>query len=168
MILVYTGDGKGKTSAALGQVIRALGHGLRVACAQFMKRAGVAGEQVMLARLLGDDFLAGGQGFFKNQKDFPRHRAASQAAMAWVLERLASGVRVFILDESIYALNQGLITKEEIEQVLSLAADCNVHVVFTGRGAPDWLMERADVVTEMVSRKHHLNDGQAAVLGVEF
>ena len=63
MILVYTGNGKGKTSACLGQVVRALGSGLRVAFAQFMKESGCAGEQQVLERLLGADFLAGGCGF---------------------------------------------------------------------------------------------------------
>ncbi len=168
MIVIYTGEGKGKTSAALGQVMRALGHGLRVVCAQFMKRGGVAGEQVMLEQLLGNDFLAGGLGFFRDQKDFARHRAASRETLSWVGQRTRSGAGVCILDESIYALNQGLITRDELEEVLDVAAAQGVHVVLTGRGAPDWLVAKADVVTEMISRKHHFSAGRAAVHGVEF
>lgn len=168
MILIYTGEGKGKTSAALGQVLRALGHGLRVACAQFMKRDGVAGEQVMLRQLLKDDFLAGGLGFFKEGKEFARHRAASLHTLDWIREKLLAGAQVCILDESIYALNQGLIQPQEMENLLSLVAEQRAHLVLTGRNAPDWLVKRADVVTEMLCRKHHSTEGQGAIRGIEF
>ena len=168
MILVYTGKGKGKTSAALGQVIRALGNGLGTACVQFMKRDGVAGEQVMLKKLLGDDYLAGGLGFYKSPQDFQRHRAASLEALGWAVGRLESGIRLCVMDESLYALNQGLILRAEMEALLDLAARREAHLVLTGRHAPDWLVDRADVVTEMVSRKHHFALGWTAVPGVEF
>lgn len=168
MIVIYTGQGKGKTSAALGQVIRALGHGLRVSCLQFMKRDEVAGEQRILKQLLQDHFLAGGLGFFRDPKEFPKHRAASLDALNWARERLASGAQVCILDESIYALNQGLILEHELKDLLCFAAQRDVHVVLTGRGAPDWLVDMADIVTEMVCRKHHFALGKPAVQGVEF
>lgn len=168
MILIYTGEGKGKTSAALGQVLRAMGHGLRVVCAQFMKRDGVAGEQVILRRLLKDDFLAGGLGFLKNGKDVAKHRAVSLHALDWVRDKLKSGAQACILDESIAALNQGLILPEEMENLLGLAAGRDVHLVLTGRDAPAWLIERADVVTEMLCRKHHYAAGQNAIRGIEF
>jgi cob(I)alamin adenosyltransferase len=168
MILIYTGEGKGKTSAALGQVLRAMGHGLRVACAQFMKRDGVAGEQVMLRQLLKDDFLAGGLGFLKEGKEFARHRTANLYTLDWIREKLVAGAQVCILDESICALNQGLIQPQEMESLLSLAAEQRAHLVLTGRNAPDWLVKRADVVTEMLCRKHHFTDGQGAIRGIEF
>ena len=77
MILVYTGTGKGKTSACVGQALRALGQNMRVAFGQFMKKDVGAGEQVMLARLLGADFLAGGKGFLRREEDVPAHRRAA-------------------------------------------------------------------------------------------
>ena len=168
MILIYTGEGKGKTSAALGQVLRAMGHGLRVVCAQFMKRDGVAGEQVMLRRLLKDEFLAGGLGFLRDGKDFAKHRAASLHVLDWVQDKLKNHAQVCILDESLYAMNQGLILPEEMENLLGLAAGRDAHLVLTGRDAPAWLIERADVVTEMLCRKHHYAAGQHAVRGIEF
>ncbi|HDQ40087.1 MAG TPA: cob(I)yrinic acid a,c-diamide adenosyltransferase [Desulfonatronum sp.] len=168
MIVVYTGEGKGKTSAALGQVIRALGHGLRVACVQFMKRDGVAGEQRILKQLLQDDFLAGGLGFFRDRKEYPRHRAASLEALNWAREKVASGVQVCILDEAICALHQGLILAQELKDMLQTAATHGAHVVLTGRDAPNWLVEQADIVTEMACRKHHFSGGQTAVRGMEY
>lgn len=168
MIVVYTGEGKGKTSAALGQLVRALGRGLRAACVQFMKRADVAGEQQVLRRLLGEDFRAGGLGFFRDQKDYPGHRAACLEALNWAENRLALGVQVCVLDESIYALNHDLLLREELENLLDAAAQRNAHVVLTGRSAPEWLVDRADIVTEMTCRKHHYALGRHAVRGVEF
>lgn len=168
MIVVYTGEGKGKTSAALGQIVRALGHGLRVACVQFLKRNGAAGEQGFLKQLLGDDFCAGGLGFFRDQKEHSRHRAASREALNWIRDRMALGARVCILDESIYALNHDLILPQELKELLSYAKEQDVHVVLTGRGAPDWLVQLADIVTDMTCRKHHFTTGASAVRGVEF
>ena len=168
MIVIYTGAGKGKTSAALGQALRALGHELRVIFAQFVKRGGVAGEQALLERLLGSDFLAGGLGFFKDRGKFEEHRAASRNALDWVLARLRSGVQVCILDESLYALQLGLILREEMDEILGQADEHGVHLVLTGRDAPEWLIDQADVVTEMVCRKHHFQEGRTAVRGIEF
>jgi cob(I)alamin adenosyltransferase len=77
MILIYTGNGKGKTSACVGQALRALGQGLRVAFGQFMKKEGVGGEQLVLAQLLGEKFRAGGLGFLRVEEDRPKHREAA-------------------------------------------------------------------------------------------
>ena len=113
MILVYTGSGKGKTSACLGQAVRALGRGLRVAFAQFMKQDDRAGEQIFLRQCLGDNFRAGGAGFFRKEEERPAHRQAALETLAWAKERLPRA-DVLILDESLYALGHGLVTREEL------------------------------------------------------
>lgn len=168
MIVVYTGDGKGKTSAALGQIVRALGHGIRVGCAQFMKRADVAGEQEVLAKLLGDDFYIGGLGFLRNQRDFARHREAARKTLDWVGRKLAEGLQVLVLDESLYALGAGVVEQEELQAVLDRAQAAKTHLVLTGRGLPPWLLHQCDLVTEMVPAKHPFNQGKAAVRGIDF
>ena len=88
MIIVYTGNGKGKTSACIGQAMRALGRDFAVGFGQFMKQPGCAGEQTVLARLLGDDFLAGGKGFLRREEDRPAHREAALATLDWARQRV--------------------------------------------------------------------------------
>lgn len=168
MIVVYTGDGKGKTSAALGQILRALGHGLRVACAQFMKRDDVAGEQRFLASQLGDDFFVGGLGFFRDNQDRARHREAVLSTLAWVSSKIANDVQVLVLDEVLYALGAGVLEQEELQALLDRARERNVHLVLTGRGLPEWLGRQADLVTEMLPVKHPFNQGQGALKGIDF
>ena len=168
MIVVYTGEGKGKTSAALGQIMRAKGHGLRVACAQFMKRGGVAGEQAVLADLLGEDYHAGGMGFMRDQRDFPRHRDAALATLKWAEDRLAEPIHVLVLDEILYALGAGLIDQGELRSILDAAQTGNIHLVLTGRGMPEWLRVRADMITELVAVKHPYSRGEAAQRGIDF
>ncbi|SMP76544.1 cob(I)yrinic acid a,c-diamide adenosyltransferase [Desulfonatronum zhilinae] len=168
MIVVYTGDGKGKTSAAMGQIIRALGHGLRVACAQFMKRDDVAGEQRFLASQLGDDFLVGGLGFFRDNQDRTRHREAALSTLAWVSSKVEADVQVLVLDELLYALGAGVLEQKELQALLDRARERNVHLVLTGRGLPEWLGRQADLITEMLPVKHPFNQGQGALKGIDF
>jgi cob(I)alamin adenosyltransferase len=169
VIVVYTGDGKGKTSAALGQILRALGHGLRVACAQFMKRDGAAGEQRFLASNLGDDFLVGGLGFFRDNQDRVRHREAALSTLAWASSKVAADdVNVLVLDEVLYALSAGVLEQEELQALLDRARERNVHLILTGRGLPEWLGGQADLITEMLPVKHPFNQGQGALKGIDF
>lgn len=168
MIVVYTGDGKGKTSAALGQILRALGHGLRVACAQFMKRDGMAGEQRFLASRLGEDFLVGGLGFFRDNKDRARHREAAMDTLSWASSRAAAGVQILVLDEILYALGAGVLEQDELQALLDLARKQNVHLILTGRGLPEWLGQQADLITEMLPVKHPFNQGQGALKGIDY
>lgn len=167
MIYVYTGPGKGKTSACLGQVARALGSGLRVAFAQFMKREGEAGEQVFLKNSLGDRFLAGGAGFFRSETERPVHRAAAEQTLAWIRARLPQ-CDIIILDESLYALRKELITRDELKALLQEARMNNTHVILSGRGFPDDMLDEVDLVTEMREIKHPLQRGQGAVRGLDF
>lgn len=168
MIVVYTGNGKGKTSAALGQILRAKGHDLRVACAQFMKRDDVAGEQRVLASLLGDDYLVGGLGFFRDNQDQARHRAAALTTLAWASSKVADDVQVLVLDEVLYALGAGVLRQEELQALLDGAREHNVHLILTGRGLPEWLGRQADLITEMLPVKHPFNQGQGALKGIDF
>lgn len=167
MILVYTGDGKGKTSACVGQTVRALGQNMVVAFGQFMKRDGQAGEQVMLAKLLGEHFFAGGLGFLRNDADRPAHREAALRVLEWAQAQLDQ-VDMLVLDESLYALGSGIVEQQELEQLIAAARATGRHLVLSGRNAPDWLVEAADLVTSMTEIKHPWRTGVKAAPGIEF
>jgi cob(I)alamin adenosyltransferase len=167
MILVYTGNGKGKTSACVGQALRALGQGMAVAFGQFMKRPDQAGEQRMLKQLLGGRFLAGGKGFFRHEHEREEHRQAALALLAWA-ESLLPGIDMLVLDESLYALGAGLLREEELRGVINRCREGGVHLVLSGRGLPDWLLEAADIVSELREVKHAFASGQPAQKGIEF
>ena len=167
MILVYTGQGKGKTSACVGQALRALGQGLEVAFGQFMKRECGAGEQAMLRRLLGARFRPGGLGFLRREEERPAHRAAALALLDWARQQLGQ-VKMLVLDEALYALGAGIISREELTLLLESARSADSHLVLSGRGLPDWLALEADLVTEMQVRKHPWRKGVPAAPGIEF
>ncbi len=167
MLLIYTGNGKGKTSACLGQVVRALGADKRVLFVQFIKQAGEAAEQIMLEKLLGENFYAGGAGFFLHEKDRLFHTKAAQKTLHWAKNHLPQA-DIIILDESLCALEQALITSEELADFLEAAK--NQHVVLSGRHAalPQWLLELADMVTELREIKHPWQTGKKAVKGIDY
>lgn len=167
MILVYTGDGKGKTSACTGQTVRALGQGMKVAFGQFMKRDGQAGEQTMLTQWLGPRFLAGGLGFLRRDEERPAHREAALRMLDWARRQL-SEVDMLVLDESLYALGAGILLRQEVEELLALARQQDKHLVLSGRNAPDWLVEAADLVTSMTEIKHPWRAGIKAAPGIEY
>lgn len=167
MIFVYTGPGKGKTSACLGQVIRALGSDLRVGFAQFMKRDGEAGEQAFLRKCLGDAFLAGGIGFFHDESERPAHRKAAEQVLTWAHSRLPE-CDILILDESLYALGNGLITLEELKALVEESRKENTHLILSGRGLPDELLDDVDMVTDMREIKHPLQRGVGAIKGLDY
>ena len=167
VILVYTGNGKGKTSACVGQAVRALGQNMTVAFGQFMKRDGQAGEQRMLAQWLGPRFLAGGEGFLRREKDRPAHRAAALRVLAWARARVPEA-DMLILDECPYALDAGILTRQEVEALMAETRAAGRHLVLSGRNAPDWLVREADLVTEMGEIKHPWRAGVKAAPGIEF
>ena len=119
MILIYTGNGKGKTSACVGQALRALGQDMRVSFGQFMKKDVRAGEQIMLERLLGEDYRAGGLGFFRREEERQEHRAAALTLLDWARERLPR-LDMLLLDESLYALRAGLLERAEVEKARNI------------------------------------------------
>jgi cob(I)alamin adenosyltransferase len=167
MLIVYTGNGKGKTSACVGQALRAIGQGMTVAFGQFMKRDKQSGEQRILRQLPGIFVLAGGKGFFRHEKERLRHRQAALKTLAWA-ENILNEIDMLILDEVLYALSACLLTREEIENLVKISALQGRHLVLSGRNAPDWLIQTADIVTEMLEVKHCRYDGVQATPGIEF
>lgn len=167
MILVYTGDGKGKTSACVGQTVRAMGQNMVVAFGQFMKRDGQAGEQAMLARLLGERFFAGGLGFLRTDAERPAHREAALRVLGWAREQLDQA-GMLVLDETLYALSAGILEQQELEELMALARARDCHLVLSGRSAPEWLIDAADLVTSMTEVKHPWRTGVKAAPGIEF
>lgn len=176
MLIIYTGNGKGKTSACVGQTLRALGRSFTVLFAQFMKSRDVAGEQLMLSRLLGDNFYCQGKGFYYGgEEEFARHRAAAEETIAWARTRLealpvgspAPGI-MLILDEALYALTHDLLTETELRAIIKLCRERGAHLVLSGRGLPAWLEAEADLVSEIQEIKHPLQTGIKAGEGIEF
>ncbi len=170
LVLVFTGDGKGKTTAALGLVLRSLGHGERVAVVQFIKGGWQPGEARAL-ELFGEALAwhALGEGFTWETQDRERDRALAQAAWERSCVYLADpGRHLVVLDEVNVALKLGYLTLEQVLQGLALRPPLT-HVALTGRGAPAPLLERADLVTEMKLVRHPFREqGVKAQRGIEF
>jgi cob(I)alamin adenosyltransferase len=169
LLIVNTGDGKGKTTAALGILLRATGRGMRVAMFQFIKSRGdLYGEHVAAARL-GVDIVPLGEGFTWLSGDVEADRAL--AAEGWRLcrEAIESGeFDVLIFDELTYPLTYGWLDTETVLAAIR-ARPAGTHVVITGRNAPDALLEAADLVTEMRMLKHPYRDqGIGAQPGIEL
>lgn len=168
LLVVYTGHGKGKTTAALGMVFRALGRGLRVTVVQFIKGKRKTGERVFAETLPQLRFVVGGLGFTWESDDISRDKAAARSAWAEARQELLSGEReLVVLDELTYAFHYGFIELAEVLETLR-ARPAGVHVVVTGRDAPEALIELADLVTEMTLRKHPFQRGERARVGVDY
>lgn len=168
MLIVYTGEGKGKTSASVGQLLRAYGQGMSLAFGQFMKRDGQAGEQKVIADLLGQArYKVNGCGFYRDESEKEKHRQAALELIGWAMALLPE-LDMLVLDEALYALGSGLITEEELRDLIAACRKADVHLVISGRGVPDWLRVDADLVTEMLCLKHHYNSGHKAQKGIEF
>ena len=177
LIIVYTGDGKGKTSAALGAAMRALGHGWRVLMIQFFKGDWpVVYGELELAKRLHPQFevLQLGRGFVKimgDKKPFEEHVEAAKAAIQLTRERMLSGqYDVLILDEVNYALGYMDFKLIELEDVLELlkSKPPQMHVILTGRNAHPKIVEMADLVTEMREIKHPMKSGVPAQQGIDY
>lgn len=170
LIIVNTGNGKGKTTAALGMVIRALGHGYKVAIIQFIKGAWEPAEKKVLSVWSDQlEFHAMGEGFTWETQDRERDIMVAQAAWEKALVYIKNPeFRVVLLDEVNIALKLGYLNVEDIIKGLEQKPDLN-HVILTGRGAPKQLIERADLVTEMTLVKHPFREqGVKAQPGIEF
>lgn len=170
MLIIYTGNGKGKTSASVGQCIRAYGQNMQVCFGQFMKSNKETGEQLFLASLLKERFYIGGIGFFLKEEDRPLHEEAAKKTLAWAHEKIMGSEKLdmLVLDEALYALGSKLLTQEEIENLIKVCQEKDVHLVLSGRGAPDWLIEKADTVSSIEVVKHACEKGIAAARGIEF
>lgn len=171
LILCYTGDGKGKTTAAIGLAVRAVGAGLRVRMLQFIKGEWRPAELKGLA-LLGDRFSMEqlGIGFvkYKPQHPYEKHVEAARAAWEQARAEMQSGAQdLLILDEINNAFRFGLLPTTEVIDALKVRPP-ELSVVLTGRGAPPDILEIADLVTEMKSIKHPYRQGIQAQYGIDF
>ncbi len=167
-VQVYTGDGKGKTTAALGLVLRALGHGLRPVVVQFMKADPSWGEIVMLRRLGVEVVQAGLDHWVRKGEVTAEDLAAAAAGFARARELVMGGqYDVVVLDELVTALYFELVT---LDDVLGLVRDkpVEVELVITGRHAPAELVEAADLATEMKLLRHYFDAGVHAREGIEY
>jgi cob(I)alamin adenosyltransferase len=168
LVVVYTGDGKGKTTAALGTVFRALGHGLKVSVVQFIKGKWKTGERLHAEKLPELRFFVMGLGFTWESDDLSRDKAAALAAWAAARREIESGDRdLVVLDELTYAFHCDFVPLAEVLDVL-VRRPPHVHVIVTGRNAPEELVALADTVTEMTLRKHPFTGGRKASVGVDF
>ena len=170
LVLVFTGDGKGKTTAALGLVLRTLGHGQRVAVVQFIKGGWQPGEARALERF-GDDlhWHALGEGFTWETQDRERDRHLVEQAWQRSLDYLADAAcQLVVLDEINVALKLGYLGADLVLAGLERRPPLT-HVALTGRGAPAALLERADLVTEMKLVRHPFREqGVKAQRGIEY
>lgn len=189
MLQVYTGSGKGKTTAAIGLAIRALGAGMKVYIMQFMKSLAYSEQKILqdfYPRLVletsGKPFFIAKEGML--EKDdleawgdevvvFPEGNppreyvdCLNEGFSAARQEIMSGKYSLAVLDELNMALFFGLIEREKVEKLLSDVPDA-MEVVITGRGAPEWLLERADLVTEMQEIKHYYSRGIEARTGIE-
>lgn len=173
LIEVFTGSGKGKTSAALGVVLRAAGAGLRCHLVYFMKGGRRFSEGRSLARLPGVSFARfGGPGFLvagkASQRALQAAGAAAALALAEARRAIASGdYDVAVLDEVNVALSMGLLPVGQVVEMLTQRPP-QVEVILTGRGAPPEILELADLVTEMVEIKHPYQRGIKARAGIDY
>ena len=168
LVIVNTGDGKGKTTAALGVLFRATGQNMRVVMLQFLKsKTGNWGES-RAAQRLGVEIIPLGDGFTWMSKDLDKDRALAQACWQLCRAKIESDqYDVVIMDEITYALNYGWLSLEEVLDTLRKRNPL-LHVIITGRDAPEGLIEYADMVTEMREIKHPYKKGILAQKGIEF
>lgn len=167
LLIVNTGNGKGKTTAALGLMVRARGRGLRVALFQFIKHSlAMFGEHRSLEKL-EIPFQGLGDGFTWRSKDLENSAAMALAGWALAKAAISSGDwDMIVLDEFTYALKFGWVAWDEVKAAL-LARDPALHVIITGRDASPELIELADTVTEMRAVKHAFDAGIKAQAGIE-
>lgn len=171
LVHVYTGDGKGKTTAALGVALRALGWGARVCVVQFIKGYSEIGEGKFAAEL-GERFVlkqfAADEGRGITVDKVMRRREAAEAALVCAEETLAGGAYdLVILDEINNAMHHGLVDKQRVIDMLDAKPE-RVEVILTGRNAPDDIIARADYVTEMRMVKHPFQAGKGARAGIDY
>jgi cob(I)alamin adenosyltransferase len=173
LTVVYTGDGKGKTTAAVGLTVRAAGNGMRVFFLQFIKGQWKSGEREILRSLPGVDLEVTGRGFTiegLRNPNIPMEDHAAAAAHGWqVAQRIvhSGGYDVVVLDEVLGAVTAGLVPLDELLELVRTKPN-EVHLVLTGRGAPPELIEIADLVSNVQPIKHPFDRGIKAQRGIEF
>jgi len=169
LLIVHTGKGKGKTSAALGMVVRAIGHGMKVGVVQFVKGAMTTGEKAVFDRFETVEFKPMGEGFTWDTQDRARDIAVTRTAWEEVKRMIADPSYDMVLaDELNIVLRYEYLPLDEVLEVLAAKPE-RTHVIITGRNAPDALIAAADLVTEMTLVKHPFREqGVKAQAGIEF
>jgi len=168
-ILLFTGDGKGKTTAALGTALRAAGHGMRVLVLQFVKNDATTGEISAIESFENIDIVQTGRGFIPSpdSQEFTQHREAAQAGFAQATEAVLSGkYALIVLDELCVAVAHGLIAEEDVLELLD-RLPAGLRLLLTGRDATPGLIDAADTVSEIRCVKHAMQAGRPAQRGVE-
>ena len=169
-ILLFTGNGKGKTTAALGMALRAAGHGLKTLILQFVKSDRDTGEIAACRFIPGAEIVQTGRGFVPAQTSpaFAEHREAAQAGLGLAEKAILSGrYELIVLDELCTAVGKGLIDEHQVVDLIGRASSA-VCIVMTGRNATAGLIALADTVTEMQPVKHGYAAGITAQKGVEY
>ena len=169
LLIVHTGKGKGKTSAALGMVTRAIGHGMKVGVVQFVKGSWESGEKKVFDHFPElVEFKAMGEGFTWDTQDRARDIAKAREAFEEVKRMIADpSYRMVLADELNIVLRYDYLPVEEVLEVIA-ARDPMKHVIITGRNAPEALIAAADLVTEMEAVKHPFRSGVKAQAGIEY
>ncbi len=169
LVIVNTGNGKGKSTAAFGMLLRAWGRGLRVCVVQFIKSETGKWGEIKAAQKLGIDWFATGDGFTWTSKDMDE--TVARAITGWEIakEKITSGnYDVIVLDEFTYTMRFAWLDTVQVIDWLKANKPAELHLVITGRNAPVELIEYADLVTEMLEVKHPYQQGILAQAGVEF
>ena len=168
LVLVNTGDGKGKSTAAFGTAIRAVARGWKVGIIQFVKSGEWKVGEEEIGRRLGMDWWALGDGFTWDSPDMDESEAIAREGWQVARERIESGeYDLVVLDEITYPINWGWIDLSEVIDVVNDRPE-RVNLIFTGRDAPDELIEVADTVTEMRKVKHAFDRGVMARRGIDY
>lgn len=171
LLMVHTGDGKGKTTCALGLMMRASGRGLRCCMIQFMKSRNDRYGEHESAEKLGIEVHTMGDGFTWDTKNPEQDRATARATWNLCIEKMRSGnYDMLVFDELVYVLSYQMLPVDEVlSEVRSVRSEQPaLHIVVTGRNAPSELIEAADLVTEMRDIKHPYDAGIRAQQGIEF
>ncbi|MBT4816237.1 MAG: cob(I)yrinic acid a,c-diamide adenosyltransferase [Lentisphaerae bacterium] len=169
-VLVFTGEGKGKTTAALGMVLRAVAHGMCVRVQQFIKRPGASGESSALQAFPNVRITQCGCGFVPSpdHPEFPDHREAASVGFRAMAEAVSGGEwDLIVLDEICVAIHRGLVPEEAVLDLIASLPEGRL-LVLTGRGATPALIDAADTVSRMTCVKHALASGTPAQRGVEL
>ncbi len=169
-IILFTGDGKGKTTAALGMAVRASGHGLKTLVIQFVKSDQSTGEIAACRNVPGIEIVQTGRGFVPETSNpaFADHTRAAREGLELAAAGLSAGsYDLLVLDEVCTAVSKGLLTEAEVAGVIRNASPETV-IVMTGRNAAQGLIVMADTVTEMRMVKHGFTEGYKAQKGVEY
>ena len=168
VLLVNTGNGKGKSSAAFGVVARALGHGQQVAVIQFVKGRSDTGEEAFFRQQPGVFWHVGGEGFTWETQDKERDARAAQAAWQTACGYLSNpAIGLVVLDEMTYAFKYGWLALDEVLATLQ-TRPLMQHVIITGRAAPDALRAAADTVSDIGNEKHAFAAGVKAMPGLDW